>query len=629
MMRVSPFGKTGKAMPTADRVNLWPGLYHSGDQTSIVWPIVDIDKEGFAVRPVINKEGDDWSIFFPLSGWNTKEKEGWALTAYVTDDNKGVFPLFNSGDEFDYYGPFWKSEESKGVFPVYATGRFNQLTLAYWYKDKNGKVEWFGVCPVYHLDINDEGRTHTGLCGAIHFETNKQGHHNWVFPLWVDREEGDERSRAVIPFYWLEVDGDRTHVFTLFGDWYEDGDTRGLNVYPLWFAHDKGDDRKRLLVPVYYSQREGDRNLFITPLGGRGWHTNGETYMTNIAGPLYHHSAEGDQSYTAFVWPIFQHEKDGDSTWTSLFPVFQFDKTPESTIADLALIAQMRQEKGEDSWLLWPAISVSDKRHGLPWRYDLTLAGSLGDETNSRRHIAGSLGVALDKRKTEKYDRWDLDFLLFGGAGKTQHVPDPVPSPPRNWSQNLVESSHLNLIAYNTHRYSYKVWKTDTGLTDEELATLSYWASRNDKGFFNTKRDIASAVAVLKKAGIDVDPDQQSIQAGVLKFAEGKTTTRDTLNAGVPMVFRYRQSGEGVEWDALMSALSYDREGERSSLSVLRYLYHTERDGDAVTRDIFPFIQWDGGADSAHRAFLWRLLSYERDGAKSGGHVFFIPWGER
>jgi hypothetical protein len=317
--------------------------------------------------------------------------------------------------------------------------------------------------------------------------------------------------------------------------------------------------------------------------------------MTNIAGPLYHHSAEGDQSYTALVWPIFQHEKDGDSTWTSVFPVFQLDRTPESTIADLALIAQVRQEKDKDSWLLWPAISVSDKRSGLPSRYDLTLVGSLGDETNSRRHIAGSLGVAMDKRKTEKYDRWDLDFLLFGGAGAAEHVPDPVPNPPGNWSQNLVSSAHLNVIAYNTRRYTYRVWEENTGLTDEELATLSYWAQRNNKGFFNTKRDIEQAVVALKKAGIEAEPNEASIQAGVVKFAEGNTTNRDTWNTGVPMVFKYRQSGDDIEWDALLSALSYDREGERSSLSVLRYLYHTERDGDEVARDIFPFIQWDGG----------------------------------
>ena len=50
--RISPF----ETDSSADRVNLWPLAYHSGDKTSILWPLLDFDKKGFALRPLIAKE---------------------------------------------------------------------------------------------------------------------------------------------------------------------------------------------------------------------------------------------------------------------------------------------------------------------------------------------------------------------------------------------------------------------------------------------------------------------------------------------------------------------------------------------------------------------------------------------
>jgi hypothetical protein len=48
----------------------------------------------------------------------------------------------------------------------------------------------------------------------------------------------------------------------------------------------------------------------------------------------------------------------------------------------------------------------------------------------------------------------------------------------------------------------------------------------------------------------------------------------------------------------------------------------------ATSRDIFPFISWDTEANATRFSFLWRVLRYERDGARRGGHVLFVPWGD-
>ena len=106
MMRISPFSAgRGGEMPDPDRVNVWPVFYHNRDATSLIWPLIDWDAKGFAVRPLLNRDGDDWALVSPLSGWNTKDKEGWLLTAYHFDENTGAFPLFNVGDDFSYVNP--------------------------------------------------------------------------------------------------------------------------------------------------------------------------------------------------------------------------------------------------------------------------------------------------------------------------------------------------------------------------------------------------------------------------------------------------------------------------------------------------------------------------------------------
>lgn len=51
--------------PNAALVNLWPFFFRSNQYFSILWPFIDFDPYGMAVRPLYNHEGDDYSILFP------------------------------------------------------------------------------------------------------------------------------------------------------------------------------------------------------------------------------------------------------------------------------------------------------------------------------------------------------------------------------------------------------------------------------------------------------------------------------------------------------------------------------------------------------------------------------------
>ena len=75
-------------------VNIWPFYFRSKDYFSILWPFIDFDPYGMAIRPFYNHEGDDYSILFPLSSWNTATKSGWFLNTIWTPHTYMFLPLF-------------------------------------------------------------------------------------------------------------------------------------------------------------------------------------------------------------------------------------------------------------------------------------------------------------------------------------------------------------------------------------------------------------------------------------------------------------------------------------------------------------------------------------------------------
>src|SRR6266850_7104658 len=82
LWRISPF----EGSPASERVNLWPLAYHNGDETSVLWPLFDLDDRGFALRPLVAKDGSGYSILFPFASFDTQEGRGWIFPFYRFED---------------------------------------------------------------------------------------------------------------------------------------------------------------------------------------------------------------------------------------------------------------------------------------------------------------------------------------------------------------------------------------------------------------------------------------------------------------------------------------------------------------------------------------------------------------
>ena len=83
-----------------------------------------------------------------------------------------------------------------------------------------------------------------------------------------------------------------------------------------------------------------------------------------------------------------------------------------------------------------------------------------------------------------------------------------------------------------------------------------------------------------------------------------------------------------MEWSGPLWLVTSKKEPAQSKFNVLYCGYRSETKGDQTRRDIFPFITYDTSAKSVSTSFLWRVFHYRREGAKRGGHILFIPFGD-
>ena len=122
LARNTPFA-SGNNSFYRDGVNLFPLYYKEGKRQSILFPMIDIDERGFAVRPFYHKDKDEHGILWPLAAFN--KNEGWAGPVVWGQDTYGFFPLFISGKHTLWVFPasWYRDEKSFGVLPLFC--RYN------------------------------------------------------------------------------------------------------------------------------------------------------------------------------------------------------------------------------------------------------------------------------------------------------------------------------------------------------------------------------------------------------------------------------------------------------------------------------------------------------------------------
>ncbi len=299
--RMTPFW--GEDLPDPDRVNAWPLFYKMGDVVVVLWPIFDVDDKGFALRPLIAREGPAWSVLFPLSSWNEETGTWWAFPAYNLETQAGLFPLFNVGT-WNYAGPVWWTtpeegeERSWGVFPLMnTTVDFTHVGTAWWTKDETGEVDAWGLFP---LVTSTDTFSHVANAWWVKDENGKVD--GWgLFPLTADTSAFGHAATA----WWVKDDeGKVSHwgVFPLATS------TPGFShVGPVWWTRDEAGKVSRWgLLPIAN--------------GTEGFSHVGPVWWTKTSWGVFPLVMSSDLSHVGPVW----WREDGAF---GVFPVALFGKT--------------------------------------------------------------------------------------------------------------------------------------------------------------------------------------------------------------------------------------------------------------------------------------------------------------
>ena len=341
------------------QVNVWPFCTVNSRYVSILWPFIDWDDFGMAVRPFFNQEGNDSSILFPLSCWNTVDGDGWALNTYWNKDCFGIFPLMHIGkqpDAFWFAGPFVGDGGSFGVLP-----------LCYFGDDLNfvGPVWWDAEPP--DGEVRDEGTSRSfGFFplfwkyphGSAFLPLYTQNETSFYSPiLYMSRttdEEGNKlwgEGRYLLLGHW--DDNGKHHGFFPFYDIdSEDGEVNWITLW--WWLHNSPDCG---LFPFAWFDKDGGlilpfarwKKRSATGMNGEEetW-TEGDILLLGYWGkhawgifPLFRgSSAESDMKYVGPLWwaydkdereygffPFFRVERSrGETNRSYLFPVYNWEK---------------------------------------------------------------------------------------------------------------------------------------------------------------------------------------------------------------------------------------------------------------------------------------------------------------
>ena len=594
-MRVSPLAKEVEVSFDQEAVNLWPFYFNAGGSGAILWPLADFDAQGFAVRPFYVQDGRERSVLFPLSAWN--DRSGWALNGYWTERNFGMWPLFHHGPGGGYCLLGWRSPESWGVFPLARFGARGGYAGPVWWKSGENGARAYGVFPVWcHTpDFRMAGLFYRTLYGD---NTESWG----VFPLLHSSEEWnhigpawwkpENSSWGVFPLAWITPD------FSLAGPVYwnrENGETVSGGLFPLAYLSKEWN----YAGPVVwrYGDDRRSRAFGVLPLCWR--------YQDfRLVGPVWWEKSDWG------VLPLFW--KVGDENM--LFPFYYYWHNGENfkfnLLGPVGGVKRRSSRPGWDWHFLWPLLEKDGDSFGV-WPLF----------SDNRRPGGGVLPSPLFSRREER---------RCGGYTLPEHIYR------RGRSEVELESvkytAGMLLGSRSTTRV--QVWKDEADReTLEKLPVLlrEQPDGKKDAGAYETwKREAAALLEKLRLEG-PVPEDWKARQALFQEMARRFCTERERVEgkALLGLLWNYsRQEGE-FESRWLLGLIARDRGDENiRDLNVLGGLYR-ERSRDGLTEySIFPFISRLEGPGRSRWSFCAGMFRHETDGGRSGGAVFFIPYGD-
>ncbi|HET6204672.1 MAG TPA: hypothetical protein VFI25_17910 [Planctomycetota bacterium] len=602
MFRIQPFSR--ESAPGPDRVNLWPLAYVNRDEVALLWPLIDFDDRGFAVRPLVAKDETRWSILYPWASFDTATGEGWVAPFYNVGGYKGIFPVAGFGER-SYVGPaYWKTGpngavESGGLFPlVRLSGEWSYVGPVFWDRDDRGELESAGLFPVaavnrgwgYALtawwDRGPGGEVESWGVLPL-FGTGKLDH---LGPLWRKKgADGDASSFGLFPLVWADADGKELAVFPFYAHSLSEqarlrtfllglatfrrtGTTETDWVLPLWFRDEREGAADEVLFPLFYKRSRGDRSQVFTLLGDR--RVEGKESGLNLY-PVWWSSDSLSGRFRMLV-PLCYYKEEGTRR-TLLTPLGGrgWDVSGEGGFVNVLgpLFHSSASESGEDRTLsfLWPLVE-HQRRGGQSSTRVVPLFGTTSKPGETETWFAAGIGGFHSGATGSS---WRLSPLA--AASTEKEAPGLLYEATLFRSHRFADRSETRLLPLYEGR-------RDPGRAEDSLLLGLGWRRRDPEGTSWRLWPLASYSTDLAfRPGLG--------NLTLLGIHESKEGSR--LDVAAPFLFRLDRSRSGAE---------------RSARFLLFFTY------DAFDRPLLEVPTAE--EDSEWNLFRSRKLGFLLDGCK-------------
>lgn len=584
MLRNSPIEQRSSLSFESGNINVWPIYFKSGDYNSLLWPLIDFDRQGFAIRPLVTKDNNELGFFYPLSNFDTENGDFWiANFIWYDSKNYGMIPIFFKANDVLQLGPYFQTDSNFFLIPVAKLARtpnkFNYIGPVWW--DDWSADRKFGMYPIGMYQKDD-----FSYCTLYWQYEDKHG----VFPIYYSEKNGftyllnswwsaDKKTMGVIPLFMY------TENLRAAGPvwWNKTGD--GYGLFPLFF---KTKDSS-FLIPLYYFSSIYGSTTFASPLGGFNYVANADKdklkYL-NLLGIGYMYDSDDD--FMSVLFPLFIKKR---ASW-SLFPLMNYKNG--------AIPSPIFNYESEGNWNLLCGILGKRNSFIAHREYNLPYNSSVSKHFNRNGSVISS----------SSYNN-----ILFG-FGESKYL---VWQEKYQNNSGLFLSLHYAFIHYNNMLENCK-FNEKNRETKPELFEKS--KSRLVEAEQNLRETLKKVYPEMAKEKLTPELFAE-IQAKLFANTEVKEYKENSVL--LSLLWKYNSFGEDIKYRALCGLVRGEKTKYIEELTILELIYRYRADGENNKTHIFPFISIKNAPNKYSCGWISdKFIGYRNiDGKKSMSLFFF------
>ncbi|MBR2344943.1 MAG: hypothetical protein IKA71_04070 [Lentisphaeria bacterium] len=664
-------------------INIWPFFFCSNAYWSALWPFIDKDPYGFAIRPFYNHEGDDYSILFPLTAWNNASGNGWVLLWAWNKNGCGLVP-------FNWQ---WQEKESGGswLFPLWDSS-YDHRKL--YYRNRNDNLFWVQeqsswIIPVYYSRGTQVDNGQWKWLFGSRFD-NKQFRNEWNYRFAGKREYPanaaalekyrqevfdklpriESKSFWIIPFYIGEYESNGDFLrryFLLAGEQktkekysfdvmgklfglYETSETHtGFCSWALLSCFDKAIYEKNsplrqkfnnlsslIRYDRPFSQQKpamADALKAIDPALKLP-----ETVVDYHTCNLYFAELRKKYDfptgvrYEGLFFPFFKYTVDAEKSSWCVLPLLTWGKRTGdgSEFFSLPLLSRIKTDKkSEKTEIFARLVYYSDSEYRMRRDYkvfDRNKRSVTGDQCSELHDIYALGGL---------FYRGKFGFNVVKGGYKAEDIETLRVSLKKLPGQRSVLNKEQQQIVRETglnDRWQTKgeIERLKKLIRYEELKIQTEKLHQRESAYM---RDVNRAVEIAGKIGLKLDAatigNKKSAEAAADRLLADYTELRFKEDIGNGLFFRREAFYNGdYNWHFLGIIAGGAKNGARESSHILHLLYRYRKEGNRSEKIIFPFISVVQDGDDSRFSVLWRVFSLSKRGSMISGHILFVSFGK-